>query len=293
MFASVGLLGLLAGALWGVGDFSGGMAAKVAGGSTRAALKVVLLSHLSSLLLLAGFARWSGQALPHGAGLLWGLIAGVLAGLSIAAFYVALATGQMGSAAALSGLLAAAVPAVVSVFIEGMPGWQKFAGFMVAGAAIWLIAAAGPSAGKRIATTLAVLAGTGFGLYFVAVKFATGGGVAWTLVAVRVGSILTCSVVLLGLVLIGRGSAPGAGGTALMRKQVLLWVLLTAVFDTGGNLFFVAATRAGRLDTAGVLASLYPASTILLAGLVLKERLTPRQMFGMALAVVAVVLITL
>ena len=293
MFAGVGLLGLLAGALWGVGDFSGGMAVKVAGGSTRSALKVVLLSHASSLVLLAGFAWWHGQQFPHGAGLLWGLAAGVLAGLSISAFYVALATGEMGSAAALSGLLAAAVPALVSGFTDGLPGWQRFTGFLVAGAAIWLIAAAGPPAGKTSATALAVVAGTGFGLYFVAVKFAVGGGVAWTLAAVRVGSILTCAVVLLALILTGSGSASRGGTTTLMCKRVLLWVLATATFDTAGNLFFVAATRAGRLDIAGVLASLYPASTILLAGVILKERLTRRQWLGMALAVAAVVLITL
>ena len=69
--------------------------------------------------------------------------------------------------------------------------------------------------------------------------------------------------------------------------------MLTALFDTSGNLLYVAATRAGRLDVAAVLASLYPASTILLAGWVLHERLTRRQGVGMAVAVVAVALITL
>lgn len=293
MFAGVAVLGLLAGALWGVGDFSGGMAAKTAGGSVRAALKVVLLSHLSSLGLLAGFALWRGQAAPHGAGLAWGLTAGLLAGVSISAFYVALAKGEMGSAAALSGLLAAAIPALVSGFTEGSPGWQKLAGFVVAGAAIWLIAAAPPTQGKTSSAGLAVLAGTGFGFYFVAVKYAIGGGLAWTLATVRVGSIATCAVVLLGLVVARRGSAVSNHGVPLLSSKVLLWVLATAIFDTGGNLFFVAATRAGRLDIASVLASLYPASTILLAGLVLKERLSRRQGFGMVLAVAAVVLITI
>jgi drug/metabolite transporter (DMT)-like permease len=74
---------------------------------------------------------------------------------------------------------------------------------------------------------------------------------------------------------------------------MILWILSTALFDTSGNLLFVLATRAGRLDIASVLASLYPAGTILLAAATLGERPTPRQITGMAIATAAVVLITL
>jgi drug/metabolite transporter (DMT)-like permease len=71
------------------------------------------------------------------------------------------------------------------------------------------------------------------------------------------------------------------------------WALGTAILDTSGNLLFIAATRAGRLDVAAVLASLYPASTILLAAWTLHERPTRRQGLGMAIAAAAVVMITL
>jgi drug/metabolite transporter (DMT)-like permease len=78
-----------------------------------------------------------------------------------------------------------------------------------------------------------------------------------------------------------------------LGRRAVGWALGTALLDTSGNLLFLAATRAGRLDVAAVLASLYPASTILLAALALGERPTRRQALGMVTAVVAVVMIAL
>jgi len=291
LLAGAAGLGLLAAAFWGVGDFAGGMASKVAGGSLRPTLKVIIVAHLSSFMLLAGFAVLRHDPLLHGAALVWALVAGVAAALSVSAFYVALASGEMGVSAALSGLLAAALPAVVSGATDGLPGWRRFAGFVIAGAAIWLIAA-GSSAREQTRTTfLALLSGTGFGCYFVALRFAGRGGLVWPVATARLTSVATCALLLLGLKLAQTRSAPGA---SLQWKRAMLgWVVATTVFDTAGNLFFLAATRAGRLDIAAVLASLYPASTIVMAAIVLKERLTGRQTLGMAIALAAVVLITL
>ncbi len=221
--------------------------------------------------------------MPAGHFFVWGVAAGVAGGLSLTAFYVAISRGAMGAAAAVSGLLAAAIPAVVAMAAEGAPGWRKGIGFLVAGLAIWMIAA-GPSEDKAAASTmgLAIAAGAGFGFYFVALKFAGGAGPVWPMAMARMGSISTCALILLGL----RGA-----GVVPITRRVVLWVLSTALFDTSGNLLFVAATRAGRLDVAAVLASLYPASTILLAAWMLKERPTKRQGWGMVVAAGAVVLI--
>ncbi len=276
------LLALVAAGFWGVGDFSGGMGVKTAGGSVGAALRVVVLSHLTSfsVLLIAAFAL--GDPFPHGRLLVWGLAAGVCGGTSLSAFYIALSRGAMGASAAISGVLAAAIPALVSMFADGTPGWRKGVGFVVAGAAIWMIAA-GDAAHEDASTTwLAIGAGAGFGLYFVALKYAGAGGVIWPMATARMGSISTCALILLGL---------HGAGTIKITRRVVRWVLSTALFDTSGNLIFIAATRAGRLDVAAVLASLYPASTILLAAWVMKERPTRRQAVGMVVAVGAVVLI--
>ncbi len=285
------MLALAAAALWGGGDFSGGMSVKRAGGTMGAALRVILLSHAVSLAILLVAVWWRGDAFPHGAALAWGLGAGVTAGIALACFYVALSRGAMGASAALSGLLAAAIPAAVSASAEGSPGLMRLVGFLVAGAAIWLIAA-GPNPEAKTADRgtvwLAVVAGVGFGIYFVALKFANSAGVIWPLATCRMGSLSVCSL------LVGAMALRGTAGEAPVRltRMAVVWALGAVLLDTSGNLLFVAATRAGRLDVAAVLASLYPASTILLAAWMLRERPTRRQGLGMAVAVAAVVMIT-
>jgi drug/metabolite transporter (DMT)-like permease len=287
------LLALMAAALWGGGDFSGGMSVKNAGGTMGAALRVVLLSHAMSFTVLAVVARLRGDAFPHGAPLWWGVAAGLTAGISLTCFYVALSRGAMGASAALSGLLAAAIPAVVSGIAEGSPGVLRMVGFAVAGVAIWMIAA-GPNPeatpADRGTFWLALVGGVGFGVYFVALKLAGTTGVIWPLATARMGSLSMCSLLLLGMMTARR---TGAGMETWLTRKVVIWAAATALLDTSGNLLFIAATRAGRLDVASVLASLYPASTILMAAWMLRERPTRRQGLGMAAAAVAVVMITL
>ena len=286
------LLALAAAVLWGGGDFSGGMGAKFAGGTMGSALRVIVLSHAASFSVLLLVAGMRGDAFPQGAALVWGVGAGVMGGLSLMCFYVALSRGAMGASAALSGLLAAAIPAVVSIVGEGSPGMLRVVGFVVAGAAIWLIAA-GPNAEAKPAAAgtvwLAVLAGVGFGIYFVALKMAGVAGVIWPMATARMGSLSVCGLILVGMALRGQRGEAGAR----MTRAAVGWALAAAVLDTSGNLLFIAATRAGRLDVAAVLASLYPASTILLAAWMLRERPTRRQGLGMAVAAAAVVMITI
>src|ERR1700730_16602408 len=196
------LLALAAAALWGGGDFSGGMGVKHAGGTMSAALRVILLSHAVSLVVLLAAAWWHGDGFPHGAPLAWGLVAGATAGIALACFYVALSRGAMGASAALSGLLAAAIPAAVAAGSEGSPGLLRLMGFFVAGLAIWLIAA-GPNpeakAADRGTFWLAVAGGVGFGIYFVALKFAGSAGVIWPLATCRMGSLTVCSLLVGGM----------------------------------------------------------------------------------------------
>lgn len=287
------MLALAAAISWGGGDFSGGMGAKHAGGAMGGALRVILLSHAASFTVLVAIAHWRGDAFPHGAPLAWGIAAGVAGGISLACFYVALSRGAMGASAALSGLLAAAIPAAVSIAAEGSPGILRIVGFLVAGAAIWLIAA-GPNAeavpAKAGTVWLAVAAGTGFGIYFVALKMAGVAGIVWPMATARIGSLSVCSLMLLGLS-VGAPKSEIAQGK--LTAAAARWALTTALLDTSGNLLFIAATRAGRLDVAAVLASLYPASTILLAAWMLSERPTRRQGLGMLVAAASVVMITL
>ena len=288
--ASLGaVLALLAAVSWGGGDFSGGMAVKAAGGSARGALRVVISAHAMSLAVLATVLAGRGGIVLRGAPVLWGLGCGVVAGLSLSAFYIALARGTMGTSAAVSGLLAAAIPAVVGMVLEGRPSAVRMAGFALAAVAIWLVAspAAGAPPESREVMWLAVAGGVGFGLYFAGLKFAHPLGVLEPMALARVGSVAT-SLVLLALLRQDGDAKPAS----LLSRAGWRWALGVAVLDTSGNLLYLAATRAGRLDVAAVLASLYPASTILLAAGVLHERPGRRQRIGMVVAVVAVALVT-
>ena len=299
------LLALAAAASWGGGDFSGGMGVKATGGSTAGALRVVVIAHAASLAVLLIILGMRHAPLPHGAPLAWGIAAGVTAGISLTAFYIALARGAMGGSAALSGLLAAAIPAAVSSVLEGVPAPLRIAGFVLALAAIWIIAAgpspesehaidgSTPSESSRATLVLALIGGIGFGIYFVGLRLANPLGMVEPVALARAASLVTCALLL--VIVTARPSRSAASGPAAPKlpRMAVLWAAGVALLDTGGNLLYVAATRSGRLDIAAVLASLYPAGTILLAAWHLHERPTRRQLTGMAIAAAAVVMITI
>jgi drug/metabolite transporter (DMT)-like permease len=286
------LIALAAAASWGGGDFSGGMGVKAAGGRVAGAIRFVIVAHLISLSVLLAILWAQHAGLPHGIAAPWAVTGGVAGALGLVAFYIALSRGAMGASAAVSGLLAAAIPAVVSSWMEGTPDAQKLAGFALAGAAIWMIAAGeSPESGgeSRGTMALAIFAGVAFGIYFVALKMASPLGLFMPLAIARSSSITLCLLVLGGMRLAGRSQNRGRW----FGKTLLLWAVGVALMDTGGNLLFLAASRLGKLDVASVLASLYPAGTILLAAWALHERPTRRQIMGMGVALAAVVMITL
>ncbi|WP_263411559.1 EamA family transporter [Terriglobus tenax] len=301
LLQSNAVLGLLAAIFWGGGDFCGGMASKHSGGTVPAALRVVLLSHTISMTAVCLIAWALGDPIPSTTAILWGMVAGVANGLALAIFYVSLSSGAMGAAAAISGLLAAALPAIISAFTEGSSGWRRYLGFAIAALAIWLIAgtegehelAEAAHAHAKRTTWLALASGLGFGIFFTAIKYAGEGstGVLLPMATTRIGSLATCAITLAILSAASRRGEP-ASEHALTRRSVY-WILGGCVVDTSGNLFYIAATQHGRLDVAAVLGSLYPASTIILASRILKERTTVRQNLGFAIAVAAAVLITL
>jgi uncharacterized membrane protein len=287
------LIALAAAASWGGGDFSGGVGVKAAGGTTAGALRLVIVAHAVSLAVLLVILAVHHGHKPSGVLLTWGLMAGVAAAISLTAFYIALSRGAMGASAAVSGLLAAAIPAVVSSVIEGAPTPLRLAAFALAAAAIWMIAA-GPTpenvttAHQRKTMFLAIIGGLGFGFYFVALKMDNSLGEFEPMALARASSLVCCCLMLLFV-----RARNGSESRWKLSKLAVLCALGVALLDTGGNLLFLAATRLGRLDVAAMLASLYPAGTILLAAWQLHERPTRRQFAGMSVALAAVVMITL
>jgi drug/metabolite transporter (DMT)-like permease len=286
------LIALAAAAFWGGGDFSGGMGVKAAGGGLRGAVRFVLLAHSMSLAMLLGLVLWLRQPVAFHAPALWAMAAGTAGSIGTIAFYSALSRGGMGVSAAVTGLLTAAIPVVVSSAIEGIPAGLKLAGFAVAAVAIWLIAAGDAPENEagisRQTLCLTLFSGVAFGFYFVAIKLASPLGLVVPLAFARSASLMVLVPVLLAM---GRSAwSPVAPAS---WKAGFRWVLAVELLDTGGNLLFLAASRLGRLDVASVVASLYPAGTILLAAWWLHERPTRRQVAGMVTALVAVVMITI
>jgi drug/metabolite transporter (DMT)-like permease len=276
--ASAGL-GLISAATWGGSDFVGGVGARRA-----PALLVVASGHIVSFLILLAFCLGIRLAVPGGHYLLFALLGGFEGSLALAIFYRALAMGAMGLTAALTGLLTALVPVVFSIFSDGLPGPLTAVGLAAGLTAIWLIThapAKDSPATPPAALLLGALAGTGFGAQLILFKLAGGGGLLWTMTSARAAG----SVAMVLVILVKPPKRPWKG----------FWQtgILAGILDTIGNLFYIRAAQLGRLDVAAVVCSLYPAGTILLAALVLHERPTRRQMAGMALALGAVMLLSI
>jgi drug/metabolite transporter (DMT)-like permease len=290
------VLGLAAAAIWGAADFCGGLAARKLN-----VFWLLAISHAFSLLGLVIIAKLLHDTVPGQHILLMGLWSGIAGGIALLTFYHALSLGEMGIVASITGLLTAALPVIFALATVGAPSRRQMAGFALAAAAIWLIGSqpiADPDARhqEKKKLMLAVISGCGFGAFLIFLQQANGGGILWPLAASRVGSL---TLAIGGGLLFSRerflargAQTAGAPGLSSLWKAGIALTLLSSICDTGGNFFFVAATKIGRLDIAAVLASLYPAATIVLAVWLLKERTTRRQAIGMAAALVAVVLIS-
>lgn len=266
--------GLLSGVTWGSGDFCGGLAARRAPSFT-----VVLVAEFVGAVLLAALAMLFREALPATAGLWWSAGAGLAGVIGLLALYQGFAIGKMGVVAPLSGLVSTIVPVVAAIFLDGWPRALQLAGFVLAMAAVWLLSSGGEFSARPQELGLALVAGLGFGLYFVLIARVSSSSL-WNLSFART----LAGLVVLGVVLLRRLPL-------LPPRPVLPINTLNGVLDAGGNLFFLLAAQSGRLDVAAVLASLYSGVTVLLAWIFLRERLKRPQAVGVVLALAAIALI--
>ena len=264
-------------ALWGAGDFCGGLAARRTG-----VYAVVVGSQLCGVAALIVLAITSHEAMPPPVNLAGCGAAGVCGAVGLLALYRALAVGRMGMAAPISGVLSAAVPVVAGALLQGIPGRLTLAGFALALAGVWLVSYTDAGVFQRRALILPIVAGLGFGLFIVMIGRMSGGAVYWPLVAARVTSL---SMLTMVAIVSRQPRLPGARDLPL--------VAMAGLFDAAGNAFLVLAAHAGRLDVAGVVSSLYPVSTVVLAVVILRERVSRWQFAGLIAAFSAIVLITM
>lgn len=268
--------GLAAAASWGAGDFFGGFASKRTG-----LFSVVIGSQMAGVLMLAVAAVVSGDTVPTLANVTWAAVAGLCGAVGLLALYRALAIGRMGLAAPVSGVLSAAVPVLAGSMLEGIPGRWRIAGFILALVGVWLVAGSEDTPVRIRDLGLPTAAGLGFGCFIIIIGRASGAGVFWPLVAARLASL---SLLLAVATLTHQPRFPE-------RAHVVV-VATSGLGDAAGNALLVLAAHTGRLDVAAVLSSLYPASTVLLAWLILHERVGRWQLVGVLAALSAIVLIT-
>jgi drug/metabolite transporter (DMT)-like permease len=187
----------------------------------------------------------------------------------------------MGIVAPISAVLAAAIPVVFTALTEGLPRLLQLAGFGLALISIWMLARPERLGKYPAEIGMAFLAGLGFGGFFLAIGQVSESAVFWPLVAGRVAACASMAALALFM---RRPLIPSPFPLALL--------VLAGILDVLGNLFFLLAMQLGRMGVTAVLGSLYPAVTAILARIVTKEYMARLQMAGVAIAVLAIVIIT-
>ena len=267
--------------VYGASDFLGGLASRKA-----TVFGVVALSQLAGLVALLALLPWLGGPVTR-ADLGWGAAAGLVGATGLLVFFRALARGVMSVIAPVTAVTAAAVPVLAGLLGGNKIGPVAGAGIVLALIAVVLVSAEGGLGQLRAArpATLGapLIAGTAFGCFFVLLDRTSADAGLTPLVGARIASFLLVIVVAL----VGRRSLR-------VGRGALPFVLASGVGDMTANALFLLATQQeGQLAITGVLASLYPVSTVVLAQSLLRERLVRAQFAGLAAAVGAVVLITL
>ena len=273
------LFGLFSALSWGGGDFVGGLASRKTG-----AYRAVFYGEALGLVMLICAALLVHEPMLGWFNFLLAASAGAIGSTGLLILFQAMTTGKMSIATPVSALLAAVLPVVVSMLTEGLPSALKLAGFACALAAVWLVTQ--DDSEKTHAVRLAdlrlpLLSGICFGLYFVIMHRASSASVLGPMMASRTGGM----TILLVFLLIRRESLQ-------LSRPALPYIALNTVLDIGGNTFYILAGQTGRLDVAAVLSSLYPGTTVLLAWLILKEKINPVQWLGILAALFAIVLMT-
>ena len=278
------LLALFSALAYGVSDFVGGLASR-----RTSAWSVALVAQVSATCFSTFLALLFGGS-PTLGDVAWGVLAGAGSSAGIGFLYRGLATGRMSVVAPVSAVGSAVVPVLVGTATGERPSALMWVGVVFALPAIWLVAretgsgesTAAPGDRGRDAAAFVdgLLAGAGFGVLFAALGQVSEESGLWP-VATGQG------VSILGLVVL----ATALGADWVPRHKVVALALVAGLLGATANAAFLLSAQAGFLTVAGVLSSLYPATTVLLASLVLHERIHRAQGFGLGLCLLAIALV--
>jgi drug/metabolite transporter (DMT)-like permease len=279
MTAVADALAVLSSISYGAADFLGGLATKR--GST--VFSAVVWSQATGLVLVLLALPFLPAASPTAADLAWGAATGLAGGIGLALLYRGLAVGLMSVVAPVTAVCAVIIPVAVGFALGERPTGIAAAGVVLALVAIALISQSGESAEGRSAGTgvpIAIASGIAIGIFLVCLQRTGRSAGLWPLVPARVVSV--SFIAIAGLV---------ARQKLVPRRDSWPMVVGGGALDMVANVFYLVAVRQGSLSIIATLTSLYPAGTILLARIVLRERLRLVQQAGVACAVLAIVLI--
>jgi drug/metabolite transporter (DMT)-like permease len=274
--ASVVAFGLFSAVAWGIADFGGGLA------SRRATLfGVVLVSQVAGLVIALALMVIRAEAWPAPADIGWSVLSGAIGSVGILALYGGLAAGRMGIVAPVAGVIGAAVPVLAGIVLEGVPPLIVLAGIVLAIVAVVLVSrVAGHPGSGRSGIELGLIAGVCIGLFNVTITRIDESLVFGPVSIVRIVSIVIVTVVMV----FGRRAGRMPAGLVPI-------VALIGILDMAGVAAFLFAEQAGPLAVASILSSLYPVTTVILAAVVLHERVTRQHAMGIVAAAVAILLI--
>jgi cyclophilin family peptidyl-prolyl cis-trans isomerase/drug/metabolite transporter (DMT)-like permease/HEAT repeat protein len=275
------LLAVASAVLYGAADFTGGLTSRRA-----ATIPVVILSQLSGLVSLAIALPFLPHASPSRADFLWGGVAGLTGGIGVALLYRALAIGRMSVVAPTTAVCAVAIPVLVAVLLGERPVPLALAGIVLGIVSIVLVSQQTSPENRATSSVRASGVGTAFvsgvaiGFFFLALARTRSDAGMWPLLVSRGLSVVMFS----GIAIAGRRSIR-------MPADILMLTLVCGLIDMLANALYLLAARQGPLSIVVTLSSLYPASTVLLARIILKERLNFWQVSGVVCALAAIVLI--
>lgn len=279
MFA---LLALASAALYGAADFIGGLTSRRANTTV-----IVVVSQGAGLLFVAMLLPLLGTPVPGRADWMWGSLAGLTGGVGVALLYRALAIGVMAVVAPTTAVCAVAVPVAIAVALGERPGAQAIAGILLAILAIVLVSqqgSAGPAESSQArggsGVGLALASGVAIGLFLVTLARTSADAGLWPLLVARLVSV----TLFTSLAFVNRQSFA-------MPASVMAVAVAGGVLDMLANLLYLLASRTGPLTLVVTLCSLYPASTVILAWMILGERLKATQWVGVMCALVATLMI--
>ena len=262
---------------WGLGDFVGGLKSR-----TLHVLTVLVLSQVAGLAAALTWVVASGDGFPGWSATALAAAAGASGCVGIATLYRGMAIGAMGIVAPVSAV-SAAIPFAVGVASGERPSALQVGGILVAltGVAVASREPADRGGGRADGIGLALLAALGFGLYFVFADRAADDSIPYAVVTARGTALL---LALVAALFVGASLRPGRASLPALAAVGLC--------DVGANMLFSLATTRGFLSVVSVLSALYPVATVVLAALVLHERVSAVQRFGVAVALVGAALIT-